>query len=87
MEIYDFLVVKNAKENIPLKSNIDGIKRLAEIHGASNILNLDSSPFIFPVETLPIEVNIPEVETFSTLEIILSTEEVIQEDDKPKRKK
>ena len=87
MEIYDFLVVKNAKENIPLKSNIDGIKRLAEIHGASNILNLDSSPFIFPIETLPTEVNIPEVETLSTLDVTLSTEENITEDDKPKRRK
>ena len=74
-EIFDCLVIKNEAERIPVRANIEGLKRLAEIHGAANILNLDGSPYLFPVVAL------------STIEVALSTEEAVHEDeDKPKRK-
>ena len=74
-EMYKCLIVKNSAERIPVWTDMEGLKILAEIHGASNILNLDGSPFMFPEVAL------------STIEVSLSTEEVIPDDeDKPKRK-
>ena len=74
-EIHDCLVVKNDAERIPVRTSIEGLKILAEIHGASNILNFDGSPYLFPAVAL------------STVEVALSTEEAVHEDeDKPKRK-
>ena len=74
-EIHDCLVVKNEAERIPVRTNIEGLKILAEIHGASNILNFDGSPYLFPAVSL------------STVEVALSTKEAASEDeDKPKRK-
>ena len=46
MEI-DCLIVKNDSERVPVKTNLEGLKRLVEIHGAGNILNFDGSPYIF----------------------------------------
>ena len=75
-EIFDFLVIKNEAERIPVRSNIEGLKRLAEIHGAANILNFDGSPYLFPQEAL------------STVEVTLSIEEAVPSDEgKSKRKK
>ena len=74
-EIHDCIVVKNEAERIPVRADIEWIKRLAEIHGAANILNLDSSPYSFPEVSL------------STIEPALSTEEVVPSDEgKHKRK-
>ena len=71
--MYDYLVVKNSSERIPVCTDMEGLKCMAEIHGASNILNLDGSPYLFP------EVALPTVE--------VATEESVPEDeDKPKRK-
>ena len=74
-EIHDCLIVKNEAERIPVRADIEGLKRLAEIHGAGNILNLDGSPYSFPEVAL------------STVEVALSIEESIPDvEDKPKRK-
>ena len=75
MDMYDYLVVKNSSERIPVCTDMEGLKCMAEIHGASNILNLDGSPYLFPEVAL------------STVEVPLSTEEAVPDDeDKPKRK-
>ena len=52
-EIHDCLVVKSEAERIPVRATIEGLKRLAEIHGAVNILNLDGSTYLFPEATMP----------------------------------
>ena len=73
---HDCLIVKNEAERIPVRADIEGLRRLAEIHGAGNILNMDGSPYTFPEVALP------------TVEAALPTEEVVSNDeDKPKRKK
>ena len=75
-EIHDCLIVKNDAERIPVRTGIEGLKILAEIHGASNILNFDGSPYLFPAVSL------------SAVEVALPTEEAVPSDEsKFKRKK
>ena len=77
-ELYDCIIVKNEAERIPVRTNIEGIKHLAEIHGVGNVLMLrppDGSPYTFPEATLP------------AIGPALSDKEAVHEDeDKPKRK-
>ena len=65
-EMHDCIVVKNEAERTPVRADIEGLKRLADIHGAGNILNLDGSPYPFPEATMPaiepVEVVVPSDE-------------------------
>ena len=73
MDMYDYLVVKNSSERIPVCTDMEGLKCMAEIHGASNILNLDGSPYLFPEVAL------------STVEV--ATEEAVPEDESKHKRK
>ena len=72
--MHDCLVVKNGTERIPVSTDLEGIKRLVEIHGAVNILNLDGSPYLLPDVS-------SETETKSETKA-----EEADHEDKPKRK-
>ena len=70
--MHDCLVVKNGSERTPVSTDAEGLKRLVEIHGASNILNFDGSPYLLAVpEVVPVDEPVPEA---------------IDDEDKPKRK-
>ena len=76
-DLYDCIIVKNEAERIPVRTNIEGIKRLAEIHGVANVLMLrpphDGSPYTFPSVSL------------STVEV--ATEEAVPEDESKHKRK
>ena len=74
-ELYDCIIVKNEAERSPGRADIEGLKRLADIHGAGNILNLDGSPYLFPEVAL------------STIEPALSTEEAVPSDESKHKRK
>ena len=76
--MHDCLVVKNGTERIPVSTDLEGIKRLVEIHGTVNILNFDGSPYLLPDVS-------SETETKDETKAEAKAEEADHED-KPKRK-
>ena len=75
----DCLVVKNGSERIPVSTDLEGIKRLVDIHGADNVLNMDGSPYPLVAMTMETIKLVPE--SFSA-----SVPEAVDNEDKPKRK-
>ena len=76
--MHDCLVVKNGSERIAVSTDLEGLKRLAEIHGPQNILNMDGSPYPLVAMTMEAIKVIPD-----SVELV---PEAIDDEDKPKRK-